>query len=184
MRMQNPWSKHFHLWISSFRWILRVATPFFEDLDFFWGRFFSWNKHVKERTLRFENLKWSLHHSEIKVFDSWKWDFWHQKSLCSYCRFLFLGPPPPPKKKKKNAKKKRQKKRPKKNTTTPWPPHIPKQSRQKMPFPGNPGKMHDEVKREYAADEKMASSQPWELRFCGDFMPFWKPKKTGSAYPP
>lgn len=110
------------------------------------------------------------------------WSLWSAKNpIFSYCRFLFLGHPP----KKKPAKKKHQKKRPpKNNTTTPWPLHIPKESRQKMPFPGNPGKMHDEVKREYAADEKMASSQPWELRFCGDFMPFWKPKKTGSAYPP
>lgn len=137
--------------------------PHFLRTWIFFGDFFLGTKMSKKE----------LSDLRIEVFCFLKMGFFDTKNpnlqLLQVCVF---GPSHP----KKTSPKKRP---PPKKTQQPHNPTHPKTKPLLPALPGNPGKMHDEVKREYAADEKMASSQPWELGFCGDFMPFWKPKKTG-----
>lgn len=157
----------------------RCSSHFLRTWILFWGDFFLGTKMSKKELsdLRIWNDRYMTERLKPLIPEDGIFDTKNPSSATA--GFCFWATPPQKKTRKKNTKKNV----PPKQYNHPMTPTHPKTKPPLPALPGNPGKMHDEVKREYAADEKMASSQPWELRSCGDFMPFWKPKKLVSLPP-
>ncbi len=130
-------------------WELRIRGPKFPLVDQL--------PQVGQRNnaCRFENLNDRCMTEKLKPFDSFRWDFSYAFFPLQLLQvFVF-----------------EQKRRQQKKTLPTDPKNNPQHSQ-----PRNGGKMHAEVKREYAADEKMASSQPWQLRWAGISCLFGSPK--------